>query len=250
MDRIEKPRGQGRPFTTPAAVRQGLALAASLALIGLSACAPKGILNSAGTFSPNPHHALPTYARSQEQRPDRWVVLDEEGSSICDLKFSSDLELAGSSCYDSTSKVRKTFTRTFDTAGVYVFARGSITIETDAGGKRSERNHIVSFFDKQARCIVRERYSSANRLRSRDREFLDDSLRIRKSIGPADEADSATYAYAGFLPLRKTCWKRGKVDRIETYVYADQPKIERIEVCFTDMPSCGHRRETWYKYGE
>lgn len=216
----------------------------------LFACAPKGILNSQGNFVPNHRHALPRFARSAEQPPDRWIERDETGSMICDFKYAPDGEMSGSSCYDSTAHKRRTTKRTFDTAGVYVFTRQAVDFEEDGKPPRSDRNHRVAYLDLDRRCIVRETYNSLNEMRIRDTEFLDDSLRVRKTIGTADGLDSTVFAYAGFLPLRKTCWKRGKVQRVETYVYSEQPKIERIEVCFTDLPACSHRRDIWYKYGE
>lgn len=221
-------------------------------MVGLLACgcAPSGILNSKGTFVPNPRHALPSFSRSQEQRPDRWLERDERGSSLCDFKYANDGETVGMSCYDSTSRVRRTLNHTYDTAGVYVFARAIEEIEPDGAAKRSVRTHRVSFLDSEKRCIVRETYDAANSMRRRDLEFLDDSLRVRKTVYQADGVDSSVFTYAGLLPLRKQCYKRGKLVRTETYVYSEQPKVERVEVCFTDAPACSHRRDVWYRYAE
>lgn len=215
-----------------------------------SGCASKGILNSKGTFVPDPRHALPHFSRSQEQRPDRWHERDGNGSALCDFKYSEDGETTGMSCYDSTARVRRTVNHTYDTAGVYVFARGTEHVEPEGGTMRTIRSHRVSYLDKERRCIVRETYDASNRLRRRDLEFLDDSLRVRKTVGTADGVDSTVYAYAGLLPLRRQCWKRGKLVRTETFVYSEQPKVERVEVCFTDLPNCAHRRDVWYRYAE
>ncbi len=216
----------------------------------LAACAPSGLLNSQGNFVPNPSHALPTFARSREQPPDRWIERNENGVSICDFKYAPDGEMTGSTCYDSTTHARRTTTRKFDTATVYVFTRNTVEIEPQGGELQRDRNHLVAYLDKPRRCIVRETYNEANVMRFRDVEFLDDSLRVRKTVGTGDGLDSSVFNYAGFLPLRKTCWKRDRVQRVETFVYSEQPKIERIEVCFTDLPACSHRRDVWYKYGE
>lgn len=221
-------------------------------LAGLLACgcAPSGILNSKGNFVPDPHHALPIFSRSQEQRPDRWLERDERETSLCDFKYSTDGETVGMSCYDSTARVRRTVNRTYDTAGVYVFARTVEEVEAVGAAKRSVRSHCVSFLDSRSRSIVRETYDAFNRLRLREREFLDDSLRVRKVVGGPEGVDSTIYAYAGLLPLRKQSFKRGKLVRTETYVYSEQPKVERVEVCFTDSPACSHRRDVWYRYAE